>query len=271
MIIKKNNHFVFSLVIGLCLLIFTSSIGLAAVNIDSINKWAWGTNVGWVNFSADTGGVTVYADHLEGYAWGENIGWIRLGTCESEPPCTYANTSASNYGVNNDGAGNLSGFAWSSNVGWINFDPEGGEQVKIDPSSGDFSGYAWGENIGWISFQNTNVPYKVNTTWQPDPPVADAGEDQQVKVSTLVTLDGSSSYDPDNQVPLTYLWTQTAGEAVSLSGETEEKPTFNAPDHEDQLTFNLQVADALGLVSVELEEVTVLVELYSIHLPLVTK
>ncbi len=256
---------------AICILLISTTLVLAAVNIDAINKWAWGTNVGWVNFSADTGGVTVYADHLEGYAWGENIGWIRMGTCESGSPCTYSNTSASDYGVNNDGAGYLSGFAWSSNTGWINFDPSGEEQVKIDPLSGDFNGYAWGENIGWISFQNANVPYKVNTTWQPDPPLANAGSDQQVKVSTLVTLDGSGSYDPDNQIPLTYLWTQTAGETVTLSGATEEQPTFNAPDHEDQLTFTLQVADALGLVSVELEEVTILVELYSIHLPLVTK
>ena len=44
----------------------------ATGNIDPVNKWAWGTNVGWINFRPEHGGVTVCSDHLEGYAWGEN-------------------------------------------------------------------------------------------------------------------------------------------------------------------------------------------------------
>jgi hypothetical protein len=67
------------------------------------------------------GGVTVYSDHLEGYAWAENIGWIRLGT-SGRGDQYYDNTSAADYGVNNDGSGNLSGYAWGENVGWIHFD-----------------------------------------------------------------------------------------------------------------------------------------------------
>ena len=43
----------------------------AAGNIDPLNKWAWGTNVGWLNFNPNNGGVTVCGDHLEGYAWAE--------------------------------------------------------------------------------------------------------------------------------------------------------------------------------------------------------
>ena len=58
------------------------------------NKWAWGTNAGWINFAPDNGGVTVYSDHLEGYAWGENIGWIRLGTYTGGGSHTYANDAA---------------------------------------------------------------------------------------------------------------------------------------------------------------------------------
>ena len=167
---KKNRRNSYLFPIGL--IIFTLIIGVSVVvasgSIDAVKKWAWGTNAGWIDFAPEYGGVTVYADHLEGFAWGENIGWIRLGTCESGSPCTYANTTAENYGVNHDGAGKLSGYAWSSNVGWINFDPVGDEQVVIDPKTGDFSGYAWGENIGWISFQNASVPYGVNTIWRPE-------------------------------------------------------------------------------------------------------
>ena len=157
---KKNKRisYLIPVGIGIIALFLTVTVVLAFGSIDSVMKWAWGTNVGWIDFAPDLGGVTVFEDHLEGYAWGENIGWIRMGTCESGSPCTYANTSAENYGVNHDGAGNLSGYAWSSNVGWINFDPDGEEQVLIDLKTGDFSGYAWGENISWIGFNNASVP-----------------------------------------------------------------------------------------------------------------
>jgi hypothetical protein len=135
----RNRRLIKALLVGLISLVVPVAVALAAGNIDSIHKWAWGTNVGWINFDPENGGVTVYTDHLEGYAWGENVGWIRLGTCASGSPCTHANTSAADYGVNNDGAGNLSSYAWSANAGWINFDPDGDERVIIDPLTGDFS------------------------------------------------------------------------------------------------------------------------------------
>jgi hypothetical protein len=135
-----------------------------------VDKWAWGTNVGWINFAPTHGGVTVYDDHLEGHAWGENIGWIRLGTHTGGSPHTYGNTAADNYGVNHDGNGNLSGYAWGSNVGWINFNPTH-NQVTIDPATGSFDGYAWGENIGWIHFKGTGaVVYNVVTDYRPPQP-----------------------------------------------------------------------------------------------------
>jgi hypothetical protein len=102
--------------------------------------YAWGENVGWINFTPAAGpGVTVTTSAVTGFAWGENVGWINL--------------SPSNGGVRNDGVGNLSGFAWGENIGWINFAPTG-SGVHIEPG-GRFVGLAWGENIGWINF---NVP-----------------------------------------------------------------------------------------------------------------
>ena len=127
--------------------------GGSAANMDPTAKWAWSTNAGWINFNpTDGGSVTVYGDHLEGTIWAENVGWIRLGTHTGGSPHTYANTDATDYGVNRDPSGRLTGYGWGANVGWINFSPTGGG-VTIDPQTGIFTGYAWGENVGWISLK----------------------------------------------------------------------------------------------------------------------
>jgi hypothetical protein len=151
---KRRHRLVSASLLGLVLALLAVGVALAAGNISNTDKWARGTNAGWINFNPDHGGVTVYPDHLEGYAWGENVGWIRLGTHTGGSPHTYGNTSNADYGVNrNTGTGALSGYAWSTNAGWINFNPDfGGVTVS---EAGEFSGYAWGENIGWIKFNGT--------------------------------------------------------------------------------------------------------------------
>ncbi len=159
-----------ALLLAPLLALLVTAIVLASEGIDATDKWAWGSNSGWLNFNPTHGGVTVYSDHLEGYAWAENVGWIRLGSYTGGGTHTYNNSSNSDYGVNNDGNGNLSGYAWGTNIGWINFNPSH-SQVTIDPDSGDFDGYAWSENVGWINFQGTAVDstaYKVNTHWRGD-------------------------------------------------------------------------------------------------------
>ncbi|MEW6054836.1 MAG: CARDB domain-containing protein [Nitrospirota bacterium] len=132
-------------------------VAALAGNIDPDNdgsQYAWGENVGWINFEPSQGeGVTVTDSAVIGKAWGENVGWINLS------PATG--------GVANDGNGNLSGFAWGENVGWINFAPSNGG-VTIDPATGAFSGKAWGENIGWINFAPNGKPLK--TSWRPPKP-----------------------------------------------------------------------------------------------------
>ncbi len=127
-----------------------------AGNIDGTDKYAWGTNVGWNNFNpTHGGGVTVYDDHLEGYVWAENIGWIKLNGSSGGGSPYYANTTNSNYGVNNDGSGTLSGYGWSKNVGWVNFKPsDGGVTIGTGCS---FDGYAWAENVGWIHFKKSDI------------------------------------------------------------------------------------------------------------------
>ena len=76
------------------------------------------------------------------------------------------------------------------------------------------------------------------------PPTADAGEDQNVLVDTLVTLDGSGSDDPESD-PLDYLWTQKPGGPynVTLSPDnTVQQPAFT-PNQVGTFTFELVVND----------------------------
>jgi hypothetical protein len=145
---------------SIMLFILISLKAFATSNIDTTDKYAWSETSGWLNFNGTNNDVTVYNDHLEGYVWVENIGLIRLGTHTSGGEHTYANTSATDYGVNNDGSGNLSGYGWSETAGWINFNSSH-SQVTINANSGDFDGYAWAENVGWIHFNNTSPAYKV--------------------------------------------------------------------------------------------------------------
>ncbi len=100
-------------------------------------------------------------------------------------------------------------------------------------------------------------------------PVADAGADQVVNPNALVTLDGSGSTDPDGDLPLAYLWTQTGGPAVTLSDATAVQPTFTAPSDPTVLTFTLVVTDSLGLADPTPDEVVITVEGYRVYLPLV--
>lgn len=169
MISKIRTHkFYPALLLALLLTLLVFTMAYAA-NISTTNKWAWGTNIGWINLApTQGGGVTVYTNHLEGYIWAENVGWIRLNSDDTTGGTPYyANTTNDNYGVNFDNTtGQLSGYAWGTNIGWINFNPAHGG-VTINTTTGDFSGYAWSENIGWISFNGTAqdaTPYKVTTT-----------------------------------------------------------------------------------------------------------
>jgi VCBS repeat-containing protein len=92
-----------------------------------------------------------------------------------------------------------------------------------------------------------------------DPPVSNAGPDQQVNTLSRVTLDGSGSTDRDGDYPLTYLWSQTGGPTVTLSSSTARKPTFVAPDDPCVLTFALRVIDSKGQADVTVDETVVTV------------
>lgn len=92
------------------------------------------------------------------------------------------------------------------------------------------------------------------------PPVADAGPDQQVQEGARVTLQGANSSDPDGNLSL-FLWTQISGPAVVLDDAKLERPQFTAPEVGAAgavLVFELTVVDGGLLESSDRTRVEVL-------------
>ena len=79
-------------------------------------------------------------------------------------------------------------------------------------------------------------------------PTANAGPDRFVAGDTSVMLDGSSSFDPENDT-LAFSWSQVAGSSVSLSSTSVAGPSFTAPTKiatRQFLEFELTVDDGIS-------------------------
>jgi hypothetical protein len=139
----------------------------AATTIDAVNRYAYGANIGWMDWSGDTAnGVVVGTYVCSGYIYSANVGWINLGSGSPANGIYYQNLSANDFGVNQDGLGNLSGYAYGANIGWINFETNGAPRINM--ITGQFSGYAWSANCGWISLSNA-MAYVQTDTISPGP------------------------------------------------------------------------------------------------------
>ena len=90
-------------------------------------------------------------------------------------------------------------------------------------------------------------------------PMVNAGINQTVDPGHVVSLDGTSSKDPDND-PIIYSWTQTGGPPVKLKDANTVMATFTAPSNisaDMDLTFKLSVTDSKNATSSENAKVTV--------------
>jgi hypothetical protein len=129
---------------------------LAATTIDATNRYAWGANLGWMDWRADNANGAVIGEFVcAGYIYGANVGWLHLGSGSPTNGIQYQNLSGNDYGVNQDGLGNLRGYAYGANIGWVSFENTGAP--KIDLSTGKFGGYAYSANCGWISLSNLSA------------------------------------------------------------------------------------------------------------------
>lgn len=81
------------------------------------------------------------------------------------------------------------------------------------------------------------------------PPVANAGPDQELAEGLTVTLNGANSYDPDGMI-VSYSWIQTEGTEVVLMDAGSATTTFVTPyvgTTGETLKFQLTVTDRCGV------------------------
>jgi hypothetical protein len=147
------------------LILGSLACGWAATTIDPANKYAYGANLGWMDWTGDGANGAVIGEYVcSGYIYSANVGWIALGSGAPANGIYYQNLAADDFGVNQDGLGNLRGYAHGANIGWINFESTGAPVVDL--TTGQFSGYAWSANCGWISLSNA-VAYVQTDTISP--------------------------------------------------------------------------------------------------------
>ncbi len=87
-------------------------------------------------------------------------------------------------------------------------------------------------------------------------PIANAGADQVVSEGQLVTLLGNASYDPEGD-SIVFQWRQLSGTAITLSSESDDTPSFIAPNGSQTLTFQLVTDDGLNLSIADTVTITV--------------
>jgi hypothetical protein len=76
------------------------------------------------------------------------------------------------------------------------------------------------------------------------PPTVDAGDNQTVLISSTVNLNGSAT--PSRGTIVSYSWSQTSGEAVSLSDPNSATPSFTAPSTAGNIEFTLTAVESNG-------------------------
>lgn len=174
-----------------------SQIAAGGTTIDTAQRFAYGANIGWVNFRWDSGspgeGATIGHFVCSGYIYGANVGWINLGNVSPANGIAYSNTSAGDYGVNHDGQGNLSGFAYGANIAWIKFDPAISDPPRINLKTGKLSGFVYSANCGWIDLGSNGTHFVQSNSIEPGTDsdhdkIADAWELEQAAAAGLSAI-----------------------------------------------------------------------------------
>jgi hypothetical protein len=189
------------------LLFLLSAVALAGAraesNIDPEHSISPSDLIGPLNWRPSTSsGAILSKYYCSGNIYSPNVGWINLSSGAPKNGITFANNSASDYGVNVSPSGDLTGFAYGANIGWINFAASG--KPHIDFVTGKLSGSVWAANIGWLPLLTAEQYLRVESL--PDLPdadadgLADAWEMQMV--GNLAILSAGADNDEDGQSDL---------------------------------------------------------------------
>jgi len=137
----------------LLVIIFVGWHAEAATTINTLNKYAYAANCGWLDWRGDTTHGAVISEYVcSGSIYSANFGWISLGSGSPANGIQYQNNSASDFGVNLTATGKLRGYAYAANIGWLNFENTG--DPHVDLITGKFGGSVYSANCGWISLNN---------------------------------------------------------------------------------------------------------------------
>ncbi|HCN79358.1 MAG TPA: hypothetical protein DIT13_19520 [Verrucomicrobiales bacterium] len=182
-------------------------LGAQALRADSTIsatlKHAYSVNAGWINLRPDQPvsptGIVLGGSFISGHAYGTNIGWIDFGDGTPSNGFSYQNNSATDYGVNHDGAGNLGGMAYGANIGWINFGwaaPASPNRPRVNLLTGVFSGFAYSVNLGWINLGGGSL---VTTAMRVTDSDSDGMDDawERARFPSLATASATSDTDKD--------------------------------------------------------------------------
>ncbi|HMJ89564.1 MAG TPA: hypothetical protein VK530_07090 [Candidatus Acidoferrum sp.] len=166
---KLQRRFFASVALASFFILHPTLLVRAATTINPASKFAYGANIGWMDWRGDTNSGALVGEYIcTGFIYAANVGWINLGSGTPANGIRYQNNSASDFGVNHDGLGNLRGYAYGANIGWITFtnrDASGSayEGPQIDLVTGKMNGFLWSANCGWISLSNTFASVQTDT------------------------------------------------------------------------------------------------------------
>lgn len=226
--------------LGSCL-VLAIELSLADSTIHPNRKYAYAANVGWIDLRGNgSDGVAVGEHFLSGKAYGANVGWIDFGDGSPTNGSAYGNDKDTDFGVNQDGAGNLGGRAYGANVGWISFDwttDEDPNRPRIDLTSGELQGFAYGANLGWINL-GAGPGSLLATTIEIVDTDADGIADpwESLNFDNLTTADGSTDQDGD--------------------GVTDREEYLGGSDPSDPTSFLRIISQSSSEVSPNAREIT---------------